>query len=89
MALKWELKNLEICTDSKTVYWWLKTLFSDEKRVKGGGLAEMLVRLRLAVLLGLVNENGVRASVVHVSSGVNKADELTRVPRKWLRESVV
>ena len=86
LALKWKLTNLEICRFKNGVFWQLKTLFSNEKRVKGCGLAEMLVRRRLAVLLGLVNENGVSTSVVHVSSGVNKAVESTRVPRKWLKD---
>ncbi|KRY48687.1 hypothetical protein T03_11308 [Trichinella britovi] len=45
----------------------------------------MLIRRRVGMLLSLVEEFGLELEVDLVKSACNKADELTRVPRRWLK----
>ena len=84
LAIKWGLKDVELCTDSATVHGWLRSVVHDTHRPRTRGLSEMVIKRRLAVVGELLVEYGVTVSVVKVSSEANKADELTRVPRQWL-----
>ncbi|KRX63923.1 hypothetical protein T09_810 [Trichinella sp. T9] len=45
----------------------------------------MLIRRRVGMLLSLVEEFGLEPEVDLVKSACNKAVELTRVPRRWLK----
>ena len=84
LCLKWGLKVITVLTDSATVCGWIKMTISEEKRVKTKGAAEMLVKRRLGVLKGLIEELNLSVNVQFVNSGCNKADILTRVKRGWL-----
>ena len=44
----------------------------------------MLIRRRLAMLSELAEQESLRVTVEQVESAHNKADRLTRVPKKWL-----
>ena len=85
LALKWNLRDIEVVTDSATVRGWLLCIIEKSKRVSTHGLAEMLVRRRLGVLESLCSEYGVTLRVSLVKSAENLADKLTRVPNSWLR----
>ena len=84
LALKWNVKQLEIVTDSATVHGWLTSTFCDTHRIHTQGMCEMLVKRRLKVIKALCDEYGVAPKVVWVESKRNVADGLTRVPQKWL-----
>ncbi|GAB1602697.1 hypothetical protein Ahia01_000549600 [Argonauta hians] len=84
LALQWDLREIEIRTDSATVLSWLRSTINSEGRVKTKGAAEMLVKRRLGVLSELVEEVGLSLQVTFVPSAKNKADGLTRVKRSWL-----
>ncbi|KAI0981820.1 hypothetical protein GJ496_002102, partial [Pomphorhynchus laevis] len=55
---------------------------------KVSGLSAGLIRRRLSVLSDLCKECGLELSIEHVQGTRNKADELTRVPKYWLSDSV-
>ena len=84
LSISWSLKKLSIKTDSATVFNWLKALLFNEKRIKVKGLGEALVRRRLSMIQDIIEEYGLRISLDLVKSCDNKADELTRVPQRWL-----
>ena len=58
LALKWNIRRLQIMTDSTTVFGWLKCIIQNSKRVKTKGVAEMLVKRRLGVIKQLSVEYG-------------------------------
>lgn len=86
LALKWKLKKMTLLTDSATVNGWLRSLLTGDHRVKVSGVAEMLVRRRLAMLGELRDAYGLDITVQLVRTEQNKADVLTRVPQAWLRQ---
>ncbi|XP_067932771.1 uncharacterized protein [Watersipora subatra] len=88
MAMKWNLKNVTILTDSATVFGWVKSVLQDCKRPKVSGLSEMLVKRRLNLLNDLISEYQLVLQITLVKSEDNKADELTRAPRRWLEKRV-
>ena len=83
LAIRWDVTNLTIVTDSKTVAGWLRSVSQNTHRVKVGGLHESLVRLRLQVFQDTVAAAGMTVSVEWVPSESNVADRLTRVPTSW------
>ena len=86
LALKWDIKKIEIMTDSATVRGWLHSLFTGSHRIRTHGAAEMLVKRRLSMLQELQEMYAVTISVSLVGSEHNKADPLTRVKSQWLRQ---
>ncbi|MEL6804156.1 MAG: DDE-type integrase/transposase/recombinase, partial [Bacteroidota bacterium] len=88
LALKWKIKVISVMTDSATVLSWLRSVLEDDSRVKVSGMSEMLVRRRLSTIKELVDEYGLEVSPTYVKSCVNKADELTRVNKLWLKDPV-
>ena len=63
LALKWNLTEVELKTDSatvvgwiKTVYPWLKTVINNDKRVKRKGASEIVIKRRLEILRDLLEE---------------------------------
>ena len=84
MAVRWGLKVVEVVTDSATVYGWVSSVIRDTRRLKVSGLGEMLVRRRLAMLAELIEAYSLSLVVNQVPSAHNLADELTRVPKRWL-----
>nr|XP_047144746.1 uncharacterized protein LOC124818232 [Hydra vulgaris] len=50
LAVKWDIKNLMIFTDSVTVHGWLKSVLTESHRVWSNGLSEMLIKQRLSLL---------------------------------------
>ena len=88
MALKWKVRDLTIITDSASVHWWLEALVTGDNRIRVKGDSEMLVRRRLEIINETLNDYAVDWRVKRVASHENKADELTRVPKNWLRTPV-
>ena len=84
MAVKWGLEQIEIMTDSATVYGWLGSVLFDRSMIRTKGMHEMLVKRRLNVIADTCKEFNLNVSVVWVQSSKNKADGLTRVRKKWL-----
>ena len=85
LAVKWGLKDLKVMTDSATVLSWLNSVIVDDRRVKVAGMAEMLVRRRLSGVQEMMEEYSLTIVAEYVQSHKNKADELTRVNKGWLR----
>ena len=71
-------------TDSLIVSKWLNAALKDEKRIRVSGLSEVLVRRRVSLVRSMVEELGIGISVTLVPSTENKADIISRVPKKWL-----
>lgn len=90
LALRWDLKNVVVKTDSATVHAWVSSLLTQDRKIKTSGLGEALVRRRLGILRELIDECKLDLHIELVKSHLNKADRLTRVPKKWLtlREEV-
>ena len=84
MALKWNLKQVEVKTDSATVYNWVLAVLTKEKRVRTKGDSKLIVKRRLGVLEDLINEFDLQMNIVLVPTHENKADCLTRVKKSWL-----
>lgn len=87
LALKWNFTQVELVTDSATVFGWVRSVLEDERRPRVSGLGEMIVRRRLGLLAQIREEYEVELSIKLVRSAENKADSLTRVPSKWMHEA--
>ena len=85
MALTWGFTDLTLYTDSATVYRWVSDGLSGKARLKTKAASEMLIRRRIALVTSLVREYNLRFAIKLVPSAENRADELTRVPQRWLR----
>jgi len=86
LAISWGLVDIVIVTDSTTVHGWINSIVSELKRVKTHGIGEALARRRLNLVRDIITECRLQVEIRLVKSAENKADELTRVPRKWLRQ---
>ena len=84
LAIKWKLCDIKLMTDSGTVYHWVNSLLTNDRRIRTHGLAEALVHRRLNLLSDLLKECNISLSIYQVKSHENKADPLTRVPKRWL-----
>ena len=84
LALRWGRRELQILTDSQTVYFWLRSVINRTHNVKTKALDEVLIRRRLDTLKELIAEEDLSVVVTLVPSEHNRADALTRVPKKWL-----
>lgn len=84
LALKWGLQDVEVKTDSATVFGWLKSVVTAENRVRTKGVAEIIVKRRLGIIRELIEEFGTTLRLCFVPSEKNKADVLTRVKKAWL-----
>ncbi|KAK4294952.1 hypothetical protein Pmani_032459 [Petrolisthes manimaculis] len=84
LVISWKFKKLILKTDSLTVYHWLDDALSGRSRVKTKAASEMLIRRRLETFTAIVNEYSLCLEIQLVPSASNRADELTRVPKKWL-----
>ena len=89
LALAWQLKDIDIKTDSAAVHQWVADGLTGRNRLKTKAANEMLIRRRVAIVVALVEEYKLRVTVSLVPSRENKADSLTRVPEKWLRRGEV
>lgn len=85
MALRWGHRKLMIKTDSATVRGWLEATLRKTHNVKTRALSEVLIRRRLEILRAIVEEESLDVEVELVRSSNNKADQLTRVPARWLQ----
>ena len=79
LALKWNLTDIELKTDSATVVGWINTIINNDKRIKTKGASEMIIKRRLGILKDLLKEFSVTLHVTFVPTQKNKADSLTRV----------
>ena len=84
LSLSWDLRKVTVMTDSRTVYHWLTDALSGRARIKTKAASEMLIRRRLETVKSLSEEYSLQLYVEFVPSEENRADALTRVPKKWL-----
>ncbi|MEL7523245.1 MAG: reverse transcriptase domain-containing protein, partial [Cyanobacteria bacterium J06553_1] len=80
LVLAWKITEVELKTDSATVYQWISDGLTGKSRLRTKAASEMLVRRRVAIVTALVEEYGLSVEVTLVPSRENKADALTRVP---------
>ena len=84
LALHWKASVIHLRTDSACVHRWISDTLSGKARVRTKAASEMLIRRRLSTLQELAAEYRLIIDVALVKSQVNRADPLTRVPRRWL-----
>ena len=84
MAIAWGFKTFTLAVDSLTVVSWMTSVIEKHHRVRTKGAAEMLVKRRLGVIGDIITEYGLNVTVRFVPSVENKADHMTRVPKRWL-----
>ncbi|KAG0702458.1 hypothetical protein GWK47_025095 [Chionoecetes opilio] len=85
LALAWQIKEVELLTDSSTFFRWISDSLSGKSRLKTRAVSEMLIQRRIGLVTSLVEECGLRVQVSLVPSESSKADALTRVPQLWLK----
>ena len=85
LALAWNMKEVDLMTDSATVHRWISDSLSGRSRLRTKAASEMLIRRRIGLVTSLVDECGLQLRVTLVPSESNKADALTRVPQRWLK----
>nr|XP_047143321.1 uncharacterized protein LOC105844469 [Hydra vulgaris] len=88
MALKWNPNDVSVKTDSHSVFSWLNSKLTRDKPVKCAGQCEILIRRRLQIFEKLVEDYVINVTVTWVPTTKNIADELTRVPTKWIKNKV-
>ena len=86
LALVWGMTTVDVMTDSATVHRWIEDGLTGKSRLKTKASNEMLIRRRVDVVMELVKEYGLKMTVTLIPSARNKADVMTRVPKKWLRK---
>ena len=84
LAVKWNVQNLTIRTDSATVYSWVQLTITEERKIKTKGASEVIVKRRLGILRNLIDELGLIIQIQFVPSEKNRADALTRVSKSWI-----
>ena len=84
MAIAWGFKTFTLAVDSLTVVTWMTSVIDKRNRVRTKGAAEMLIKRCLGVIGDILTEYGLNVTVRFVPSVENKADHMTRVPKKWL-----
>ena len=84
LALQWQARVLHIVTDSACVHRWITDAWSGKARLTTKASSEMLIRRRLATLVETIREYDLTVNAAFVQSCQNRADRLTRVPRRWL-----
>ena len=84
LALQWEATVLHLVTDSACVHRWISDTLTGKARVNTRAAGEMLGWRRLGTLQSLAKEYGLTIDVKLVKSCQNRADSLTRVPRRWM-----
>ncbi|XP_043196249.1 uncharacterized protein LOC122367307 [Amphibalanus amphitrite] len=85
MAIAWGIRVIDLRTDSATVYKWVGDALSGRSRLRTKAHAEMLIRRRVDIIRELVAEFQLTITIKLVKSDENPADEMTRVPKEWLR----
>ena len=85
LAVEWNLKEVTLMCDSKTVCGWLNAVLKNTHRVRVGGLYGTLVQRRLQVIEDLIAITGIAVTVEWAPSQENRADALTRVPDTLLQ----
>ena len=83
MAVKCGFEKIRLNTNSITVKCWLTAVFAQTHNVRTHVLSELLIRRRLDVFCQL-KKQGLMVYCHLVKSEDNRADVLTRVPKKWL-----
>lgn len=76
---------MTILSNSAAVRSWVRSVLTDIKIPKVSGLSEMIVKRSL---INELIEYGLTLEISLVKSEENKADELTRVSRKWLAKRI-
>ncbi|KAK4314260.1 hypothetical protein Pmani_014414 [Petrolisthes manimaculis] len=84
LAVAWGMTHISLMTDSVTVHRWISDTLTGKARVKTKAAGEMLIRRRLNTFKAVCEEYKLDVTLHRVSSAVNRADALTRVPQKWL-----
>ncbi|KFD46672.1 hypothetical protein M513_12440 [Trichuris suis] len=84
LAIAWRMRTIELMTDSAAVHRWLSDGLSGKARLRTKAANEMLIRRRIETVVALVREYQLTMTVTLVRSMEDKADRLTRVPRRWL-----
>ena len=74
-------------TNSSTVHRWISDGLSGKTRLKTKAASEMLIR-RVGIVLPLVEECSIQLTFSLITSSDNKADNLTRMPQRWLKSVV-
>ena len=85
LASDWHAKSVMIMTDSKTVHSWVSNVLFNVRRVKVGGLYDVLVQRRLQIIEDMVALSSLHVELTWVPSQQNKSDVLTRVPESFTR----
>ncbi|XP_067942815.1 uncharacterized protein [Watersipora subatra] len=84
LAIAWGFKTFALAVDSLTVVNWMSNTIDGCNRVCMKGAAEMLVKRRLGVIRNTITKYGLSVTMRLVPTVKNKADRMTRVPKKWL-----
>lgn len=87
LAVAWDMKKVQLMTDSRSVYHWVSDALSGKSRLKTKAASEMLIRRRLETILNIVKEYELNIRVHFTRSECNRADALTRVPKRWLEKN--
>ena len=85
LVMEWGFKDINICTDSSSVYAWVSSILTRDKPIRVSGLSSVLIKRRAELIKSFVDELGLHLTISQVRSEENKADELTRVPQNWLK----
>lgn len=84
LALAWDVRAVDLRTDSAAVHRWVSDAISGRARLRTKAHGEMLIRRRVSLIRQLVEEFQLSLTVTLVASRENRADSLTRVPKEWL-----
>ena len=84
LALQWQARVLHIVTNSACVHRWITDALSGKAQLTTRASSEMLICRRLATLVETIREYDLTVDAALVQSCQNRADRLTRVPRRWL-----
>lgn len=84
LAIQWGFKAFTVATDSRSVLSWLDNTVEGRDRVRTKSAAQMLIKRRLLVIKQVIAEYELSVIFRFVPTIENKADRMTRVPKRWL-----
>ena len=84
LVILWKTTTLHFFTDSTCVHKLSSDILTGKAKVRTKAASEMLIRRRLDTMIKLVKEYTLSMNVSLVKSSQNKADQLTKVPQRWL-----
>lgn len=81
LCAKWGMTDITIKCDNKSVVSWVNDVITSKSRLNTSAFSELLIRRRLSIIKEICDDFNIMIKIEFVASSLNKADEMTRIPK--------